>query len=338
MKPETPASEYILAGFEDMEISTQIVVREALARGVRAEVLDRASHFLRLSSGQRVQYVKEATKTAADSYMTFLIMEDKELTKIFLREAGLRTPEGGHYRNVADALADFPRFRGRSLVVKPTTTNFGSGVAVFEAPPTEAAFREAVENCLALSPGCLAEEFVAGPEYRFLVIDGTTIAVCNRVPANVRGDGARTIAELVAQKNLDPRRGVGHVTPLEKIQLGETELGFLALQGLSPDAIPAAGVTVFLRKNSNISTGGDSIDCTDDAHPEYLRLAERAAGAVDAKICGVDIIIPALDQAPGPQSYAILELNFNPVLYIHEFPYQGRARGVGKRVLDLLGF
>lgn len=336
MKPESSASEFILSGYEDMEISTQIVVREALARGVRVEVLDRVSHFLRLSKGDRVQYVKEATKTAADSYMTFLIMEDKELTKILLREAGLRTPAGGHYRSVAAALADFPRFQRRSVVVKPTTTNFGSGVVVFETPPAEADFRRAVENSLALSPGCIAEEFVAGPEYRFLVINGATVAVCNRVPANVRGDGARSIAELVREKNLDPRRGVGHVTPLEKIQLGETELGFLAGRGLMPESVPAAGEVVFLRKNSNISTGGDSIDCTDDAHPEYMRLAERAAAAVDAKICGVDIILPELKEPPG--DYAILELNFNPVLYIHEFPYQGRGRGVGKRVLDLLGF
>ncbi len=338
MKPESTASEFILAGYEDMEISTQIVVREALARGVRVEVLDRVSHFLRLSKGACVQYVKEATKTAADSYMSFLIMEDKELTKILLREVGLRTPEGGHYRSVAAALADFARFEGRSIVVKPTTTNFGSGVVVFEAPPTEAAFRTAVESSLQLSPGCLVEEFVAGPEYRFLTIDGATVAVCNRVPANVRGDGVRTIAELVAEKNRDPRRGVGHVTPLEKIQLGETELGFLSAGGRGPTTVPAAGEQVFLRKNSNISTGGDSIDCTDQAHPEYLRLAERAAAAVDAKICGVDIIIPELSRPPDANNYAILELNFNPVLYIHEFPYQGQARGVGKRVLDLLGF
>lgn len=36
--------------------------------------------------------------------------------------------------------------------------------------------------------------------------------------------------------------------------------------------------------------------------------------------------------------YRILELNFNPVLYIHNYPYEGKNRDVGNRILDLLGF
>ncbi|MEQ9366160.1 MAG: hypothetical protein RIF32_18100, partial [Leptospirales bacterium] len=42
-------SEYILSGYEDLEISTQIVIRDALARGLDVEVLSRKAHWLRIS-------------------------------------------------------------------------------------------------------------------------------------------------------------------------------------------------------------------------------------------------------------------------------------------------
>ena len=77
------------------------------------------------------------------------------------------------------------------------------------------------------------------------------------MPANVLGDGVKTIRELVELKNQNPLRGKGYVTPLEKINLGENEAIFLKQQNKNFDYVPLAGETVYLRENSNISTGGD---------------------------------------------------------------------------------
>lgn len=46
-----------------------------------------------------------------------------------------------------------------------------------------------------------------------------------------------------------------HRTPLESIQLGELELLMLKAQGYRKDSIPTSGEIVFLRENSNVSTG-----------------------------------------------------------------------------------
>ena len=102
----------------------------------------------------------------------------------------------------------------------------------------------------------LVEEFLTGKEYRFLVIGDEVIGVLHRVPANVVGDGVSTIEELVREKNKDPLRGTGYRTPLEKIRLGETEELFLKGQGKTRTDIPKKGEIVYLRENSNISTGG----------------------------------------------------------------------------------
>ena len=323
---------------EMLELSTQVLIAEARQRGVEVEILDPEDNFIALRRDGRTEYVKQATRTSADTYVSALLMENKEVTKIVLRAAGLRVPAGGKYRSIAAALADYPTHQGRRIVVKPNSTNFGEGVAILEAGAELSVYRAALEAAFALDASVLVEEFVPGREFRFLVIGGQTRAVLHRIPANVRGDGRMTIRELVAAKNQHPHRGEGYRKPLERIRLDSTELEFLAGQGLGPESIPADGAVVYLRKNSNISTGGDSIDFTDTMPAVYQRWAEQATAAVGARICGLDMIIPDVADDGPAAAYTILELNFNPALHIHDFPAEGTNRHVERHVLDLLGF
>ncbi|TGJ99271.1 bifunctional glutamate--cysteine ligase GshA/glutathione synthetase GshB [Leptospira semungkisensis] len=328
-------NEFILKGFEDLEISTQIVIRDALNRGLEVEILERKSHFIRLNGNGKSRLVKEASKTELDSYMTFLVMENKTVTKRILEESNIEVPKGTSVSDISSGLEFLKKIQNRIMVVKPVTTNFGIGITILPKDSHESEQAKALELALSLSETAIIEEFAPGNEYRFLVIGDECVAVCNRIPANVKGDGKKTIRELIEEKNQDPRRGVGHVTPLEKIQLNDTELSVLKEAGKDPNTIPKSEETVFVRKNSNISTGGDSVDVTDLAHVSYKKLAVQAAKAVDAKICGVDIIVEDLSSEG---KYKILELNFNPVLYIHNYPYSGKNRKVGEKILDLLGF
>ncbi|TGL59606.1 bifunctional glutamate--cysteine ligase GshA/glutathione synthetase GshB [Leptospira sarikeiensis] len=328
-------NEFILKGFEDLEISTQIVIRDALNRGLEVEILDRPSHFIRLKGQGKTRLVKEASKTELDSYMTFLVMENKTVTKRILEESNILVPKGITVSDISSGLDFLKQTSDRKMVVKPVTTNFGIGISILQSSASEEDRKKALEIALGFSETAIIEEFAEGNEYRFLVIGDECVAVCNRIPANVLGDGKKTIRELVEEKNKDPRRGVGHVTPLEKIQLAETELSVLKEAGKSPDTVPSPGEVVFVRKNSNISTGGDSVDVTDIAHPSLKKLAVEAAKAAKAKICGVDIIVKDL-KSEG--DYRILELNFNPVLYIHNYPYSGKNRNVGEKILDVLGY
>lgn len=323
---------------EALELSTQVLIAEAHRRGVEVEILDADDNFIALRRDGRTEYVKQATRTSADTYISALLMENKEVTKKVLRTAGLHVPAGGKYRSLATALAEYPAYRGRKIVVKPNTTNFGEGVVILEAGAELPAYRAALESAFALDASVLVEEFVEGREYRFLVIGGLTRAVLHRIPANVRGNGRATIRELVELKNQDPNRGEGYRKPLDRLRLEAVELAFLAGQGLSPESVPAAGMVVFLRKNSNISTGGDSLDFTATMPPVYQRWAEQATAAVGAAICGLDMIIPDATAAGEDAAYSILELNFNPALHIHDFPAEGLNRHVERHVLDLLGF
>ncbi|NTV74828.1 MAG: bifunctional glutamate--cysteine ligase GshA/glutathione synthetase GshB [Holophaga sp.] len=323
-------------GYEELELSTQLVIREAQARGHAVEVLDAPSNFIRIRGAGRVEYLRQATRTSADTYVSPLIMENKKVTKLLLAEAGIRVPEGGDYASLEAARADFPRWRSRGTVVKPNTTNFGIGVSMLPAPVSETAYLKAVETALAADDTILVEELIPGREFRFLVIGDAVRAILHRVPARVLGDGRHSIAELIAEKNEDPLRGKGYRSPLEKLRTGPEEAAHLRLAGLDFASVPEAGREVELRPNSNISTGGDSLDFTDLIHPGYSELAVAAAAAVGARICGVDMLIEDVEREPAAASYGVIELNFNPALHIHDFPFQGENRRVERHVLDLL--
>lgn len=325
-------------GYEDLELSTQLIIKEAMQRGIEVELLDRGDNFLRLTKGDRVEYIKQATKTSADSYIVPLIMENKVVTKKVLEEQGIAVPAGGSYQKLDEALAGEPLFNGKKIVVKPNSTNFGIGITILQADREEESFTEAVKEAFKHDSTILIEQFVEGPEYRFLIIGDEVTAVLERVPANVLGDGTETVAELVEQKNRNPLRGTGYTRPLEKIRLGEVEREFLRAQGRSFDYIPAKEERLYLRKNSNISTGGDSIDHTDTTAEVYKEIALKATKAVGAKICGADIVIRDITQEPREGDFAVIELNFNPALHIHAFPFQGKNRKGEVKVLDLLGF
>jgi glutamate--cysteine ligase len=324
-------------GFETLELSTQLVIKEALRRGHAVDILDAASCFIRIRGNGKTEYIRQATRTSADTYVSPLIMENKKVTKLLLREAGIRVPDGREYADIAALRADFPFWKDRDAVVKPNSTNFGIAVALLPAPIAEDDYVRAAEAAFREDAVVLVEELIRGKEYRFLVIGDAVRAILHRVPAHVTGDGRRTIAELIREKNSDPLRGKGYKSPLERLHMGSEEEAYLRAQGLSFDSVPAAGTDVSLRKNSNISTGGDSLDLTDTVHPGYRDLAVASAAAVGARISGVDMMIEDVQADPTADNYGIIELNFNPALHIHDFPYRGQNREVEKHVLDLLG-
>ena len=323
---------------EDLELSTQLLLREAVRRGVSFELMDRKENFIRLHKAGNSQYVKQATKTSLDNYASILAMENKLVTKKILTEHGIRVPRGNEYTYAETAKGDFELLQGQPVVIKPNQTNFGIGITILKENRDELTFQRAVDIAFEHDSTILIEEFIPGKEFRFFVIGNEVAAILHRVPANVTGDGMKSIRELVQVKNQDTLRGKGYRTPLEKIQLEEAEAIFLKAQDKSFNSIPGPGETIYLRENSNISTGGDSIDFTDDIPDSYKRIALEAAKALNVTITGLDMMIPDHTQEANPKNYAIIELNFNPAIHIHCHPFKGKNRKLNEKLMDALGY
>lgn len=326
--------EFYIKGYEDLELSTQLVMRAALKRRIHVEVLDKEENFLFLKKGKKQEYVKQATKTSLDSYVSFLIMENKQVSKHLLTQVGIRVPKGYCFDKLNEAFALYPQVAKDKLVVKPTTTNFGIGVVII-APNSQKLYEKAVKEAFTHSSSIIVEEFIEGEEYRFLCINYKTVAITNREPANVVGDGINTIKSLAKIKNEDPK---SYKPKCYYIRMGKEEARILKSKGYSFDSIPKKGEKVYLRENSNVCTGGDPLDFTTQIPSAYKKIAEKAALKAKAKMCGVDMIIKDPKKAPSASNHAIIEINFNPALYMHAYPYKGNKIPVGEAVLDALGF
>ena len=328
---------YSLSAYSNMELSTQAVIEDAIKSGLKVSIIDENDQFIRLESKEHVEYVKNGNMTSKDSYISPLIMENKVVTKKVLAEKGFRVPKGYEVSSIEEALQKFNYIKNKPIVIKPKSTNFGLGITIFKNGTSSLEnYTKAIEFALKEDKDILIEEFIEGTEYRFFVIEGKTEAVLLRVPANVTGDGKHTIRELVEMKNANPLRGDAKKTPLKKIELGEIEQLQLSEQGLNFESILAENEVAYLRENSNISTGGDSIDMTDEVHESYKKLAVEIVEAMMAKVCGVDLIIPNIKDECSKDNYGVIEANFNPMMMMHIYPHAGESRRLSLNVLRML--
>jgi cyanophycin synthetase len=323
---------------ERLGLSTAAIAAAARQRGIPARRVGGRS-LLRLGYGCQRRLVWAAL-TSQTSAVGVDIAADKQLAKQLLADAGVPVPAGvvaGAADEAAAALAEI----GPPVVIKPLGGSHGANLTIGVRTAAEAA--AAYAKAAAVSDAVLVEALVPGMDYRVLVIDGQIAAAAQLRPASVTGDGAQTIGQLVKAANMDPRRGPGHSRELTIITLDADALGHLDSLGLDDHSVPAAGQTVTLRRNANLSTGGTSKDVTELVHPEVADMCQRAAAVSGLDVCGIDLRLtdisaPLVDPAGHGQSQpcAVLELNACPGLRMHLSPTEGSPRDVAAAVVDSL--
>jgi cyanophycin synthetase len=313
--------------------STQAIIDEASSRDIPYIRLNEYS-LVQLGQGVHQQRIR-ATMTSRTSSLAVDVAGDKELTGRLLAAAGLPVPRSLPVRTVEDAVRQAERI-GYPVVVKPLDGNHGRGVhlALADAAAVRAAFDDA--RAEARRGTVLVESQVNGNDYRVLVVGGKVVAVAERVPAHVIGDGRHTVAELVELTNADPRRGVGHEKVLTRIRLDDDAAALVRAQGFELDQVVDEGVMVLLTLTGNMSTGGISIDRTDEAHPDNVEIAEEAARVVGLDVAGIDFIAPDIAEPVRELGGAIVEVNAAPGFRMHTHPTVGEPQYVAKPVVDLL--
>lgn len=311
--------------------TTASLVHEAKRRGIPVRRVGETSLVI-LGQGSKQRRIRTSC-TDQTSQVALEIACDKDLTKALLARAGLPVPDGRLVQSAHEAVAAAEEL-GYPVVTKPLDGNHGRGVSIGLDCPEEVrwGFAKACEHASRI----IVERHFEGHDHRILVIGGEVVAVAQRLPASVTGDGRRTIVELVQEVNRDPRRGEGHAMALTRIEIDDSVLHFLARQGLTPLSIPWAGQTVELCPTANLSTGGTAVDRTDDIHPENAMIARRAAAIVGLDIAGIDFISPDISRPVSETDGGIIEVNAGPGFRMHLQPSVGRARNVARPVLDRL--
>src|SRR5256712_3018038 len=208
--------------------STQAIIDAAATRDIPWIRLNDQS-LVQLGQGRYQKRVR-ATMTSMTGALSVDIAGDKKLTTQLLAAAGLPVPRSEIVRSDAEA-AEAGRRIGFPVVTKPIDGNHGRGVML--DVPDEAAVRTGYQRSLeeAHRPAVVLESYVAGNDYRVLVVGGHMVAVAERVPAHAIGDGQHTVRRLVGITNTDPRRGIGHEKVLTKIKIDDEAERLVKKQG-----------------------------------------------------------------------------------------------------------
>ncbi len=311
--------------------STRSMVDAAIRHNIPVRRLT-AGSLVQLGWGSKQRRILAAA-TSQTSAIAEGVVQDKHLTCSLLREVGLPVPHGRPVVSAEDAWLAAMEL-GLPVVVKPLDGNQGRGVALNLTTKTQVT--AAYQAALAESASIIVEQFAEGEDYRVLIVGRQFVAASRRKPAHVIGDGRSTVNQLIAEANLDPRRASGHAAALSNIRIDAIALAVLDEQGLTVDAIPAAGRTVLIRRNANLSTGGTAVDCTDEVHPSIREAAIEAAQTVGLDICGIDIVAVDISQALSASNGVIIEINARPGLRMHLYPSEGRPRNVGEAVINTM--
>ena len=313
--------------------STQALIDEAVSRDIPFIRLDRHS-LVQFGHGVHQQRIR-ATMTSLTSAIGVDVASDKSLTNRLLDSAGLPVPRADVVDSEEGAVAAARRL-GFPCVVKPLDGNHGRGVHLDLR--SDEAVRAAFHGALAQSRAgdVVIETYVAGNDYRCLVIGGRVAAIAERVPASVTGDGEQTVRQLVDIANSDPRRGIGHEKVLTRIKLDEAAEELVRAQGYGIDDILPTGTRVKLALTGNMSTGGTSIDRTIEAHPDNVEIAETAARIVGLDVAGIDFICPDIATPVRETGGAIVEVNAAPGFRMHTHPTEGEPQYVARPVIDSL--
>jgi cyanophycin synthetase len=311
--------------------STGALVDEAVHRGIPYIRLNDQS-LVQLGYGVHQKRI-QATTTANTSMIAVDIAANKHATKTLLGDMGVPVPKGYRIRDEDELEATLERV-GFPAVIKPLDGNHGKGATVGINSIEDA--RSAWEKAKEYSRWIIVEQQITGSDYRALVVNNRLIAVAERVPAHIVGDGKHTIQELIDITNSDPRRGYGHEKVLTQIEIDNQAMRCIQHAGYTLESVLPKGEKLGLKTTANISTGGTAIDVTDEVHPENVFLFERIAKIIGLDVAGIDVIAPNVSEPLRQNGGGIIEVNAAPGFRMHLAPSEGIGRNVAEHVLDML--
>lgn len=260
------------------------------------------------------------------------ITDNKDLTKLVLKNHGLPVPEGKVFTNI-DKAKDYLHSCGHPLAVKPVAGSFGTGVTIGVCSESE--LEVAWNYARSRHFQVILEEMIEALDVRILVVGGKAKAALLRIPANVVGDGERTIEQLIDNKNMqrfsNPR--------LSKAPIIVDRYSHLVLnnQGYTMKSIPEKGKIVFINYKANIEAGADSVSVTEYIHPDLLYLAEQAGACFGVNdFWGVDLLIEKLDLPRSMQRCVVIEVNSRANIYNVQYPLYGRPVDVADEIIKHL--
>ena len=323
---------------DNLTISTSLLVHAAQKLGLEIKLLPEKVVAIGNKKGQEF-FFKETRFACNDTAAAFL-SDNKYFVRQLLKAENISVPRtkvldnpGAWEKALRSRHLSFP------LVVKPLNAAHGLGITVMIKRKT--VLREAVKKAFKLTQEVnrkkriLVEEYFEGHDLRFLTVGNKVVSVVERKPAYVIGNGRDSIRQLIKKYNDIWRSRIAQYDmPLCPILIDSEVTRRLSLQNLKITSKPKKGRIVHLRFNANVSTGGRTFDVTDKVSPALKKLALKCMQATKLEVAGVDMLCKNIKSSDTSyDNLCILEVNDEPGLDIHYFPFQGKSRDIGTAIL-----
>lgn len=317
-------------------LSSYVLVLEAWRRGLTVTTDHPRLHrfTIRGASGTGIKFIQaRPSKTTRKAHVT---AKNKHRSNQLLSASGVPVPHSeliDPQEVSVDDLIHRAESIGYPVVLKPRNGAMGIGVfaniengEVLKRRYTELTQRSSTELLM-------LENHVPGDDYRVLVFGGHYVAACQRVPANITGDGVTTIRGLISRENRERRDNPFLSKGL--IKKDQEVSDHLAQHGYDYNSVPEDGEYLRLRSAANASAGGDVVDVTEELPQRIRDSAVRAVDAIPGLHCaGVDVLYAGPGKAPEGDHY-VLELNSQPQIGVNMYPTHGRGADVPKKIIDI---
>ncbi|MFO8029160.1 MAG: acylphosphatase [Cyclonatronaceae bacterium] len=309
-----------------------LISLEAWRRGLSVTFSRDIKNFTVSSPQTTHVFSKSMVLDPAMGLRTHEICENKDEAKKYLAEAGILVPKGRRFPpdSSDEEIVRFARESGYPVVLKPANGYMGKGV--FSNIPDEASLRELLVHVRRELefPDVLIEERIEGSDFRIFVLGDEVVAALQRVPANVTGNGRDTIRKLIRLKNAKRRKNPNLTGKL--IKEDREVFSNIKKAGYVLNSVLGKEETLFLREKCNISSGGDSLDVTDELPKHVKETAIRAVRAIPGlNHAGVDVLYDANN--PGSKG-VVIEINSMAEIGGLMYPFIGISRDIPSAIID----
>ncbi|MBP9714965.1 MAG: hypothetical protein KBD52_00535 [Candidatus Pacebacteria bacterium] len=312
-------------------LRSKVIWEEAIKRNINVEqliILGKPTEQYRFKSNKKYFFYESLPIPPKLSDKTGLDWDNKfVLKKSFLKD-GIPVPQYGKIpfflNNKVSKL--FEKFN-KPIIVKPISGSRGRHTTTNIFTFNE--FNSAIVTGRMISPSLVAEEHLFGYVCRATLVNGKLAGFYRAESPSIVGDGIKTVAELIKEKDENRLERVSSVPMSKEIEEYVLRLGYAMNSVLPKDQ------KIFLTHRTGRYFGGKTKEMLDELHPSFVPILEKAAKITKLPIIGFDCIILNPEEDEKKQRWGIIECNTLPFIDLHYFALEGKNKNIAGMIWDL---
>ena len=293
---------------------TTALLEEAGRRGIPVFLLDATQRLYQFGTCEHGRLVSSSSNDA-DSFMGVELARDKSRCRSFLQKLGLPVPnEWILQREISEQqLLHVVSSTGYPCVLKPQDAEQGLGATADIQDQDE--LLQALQQAKKYSRSrLLLQNHVSGADHRLNMVNGRLDSVVRRSAPVITGTGLNSVQELISALNKNRRQRRSEDGVSSEINSDDPELiARIRKAGYTMDSVLERGLSLQLRGNANLSSGGLREEISPDCvHPRIRQQCEAVARSLRLNVCGIDYLTPDISADPEGCRGAFIEVNSMP--------------------------